>query len=174
MFHVFSGHVTRSGSVAQNHSQNVQCATQGLRPAVNHFSANIALDLGYFICYRTSQVILRSFQSAAASLPHFSFSPWQVSLKSRGTHRSRNPSLLYSAAGSVDILGTVFVARGRQGETYGVFLWGRRDDGRSRTPAFCSRGAASGHAGFAALPHALQQTSVHPAAVAGGAVPDAL
>src|SRR5258708_31960702 len=48
------------------------------------------------------------------------------------------------------------------------------DDGRSRTPALCSRGAGSGHAGFASLPHALQQTSVHPAAVAGGAVPDAL
>src|SRR5216684_1055344 len=55
-----------------------------------------------------------------------------------------------------------------------VFSDGRRDDGRSRTPAFCSRGAASSHAGFAALPHAFQQTSVHPAAVAGGAVPDAL
>src|ERR1700687_345247 len=98
MFHVFSGHDTRSGAVAQNHSQNVQCATQGLRLAVYNFSANIALDQFYFICYRTSQVILRSFRSAAASLPHFSFSPWQISIKSRGTHRFRNPPLLYAMA----------------------------------------------------------------------------
>src|SRR2546422_5878805 len=49
-----------------------------------------------------------------------------------------------------------------------------RDDGRGRTPALGSRGAASSHAGFAALSLALQQTAVHPAAVAGGAVPDAL
>src|SRR2546422_2892235 len=49
-----------------------------------------------------------------------------------------------------------------------------RDDGRGRTPALGSRGAASSHAGFAALSLALQQTAVYPAAVAGGAVPDAL
>src|SRR5216683_7711126 len=67
-----------------------------------------------------------------------------------------------------------FSLQGVDKERLTVFSDGRRDDGRSRTPAFCSRGAASSHAGFAALLHAFQQTSVHPAAVAGGAVPDAL
>jgi len=45
---------------------------------------------------------------------------------------------------------------------------------RGRTPALCSRGAAGGHAGFATLPQSLQQHRFNPAAVAGGAVPDAL
>src|SRR3990172_2665534 len=61
----------------------------------------------------------------------------------------------------------------RRGET--VFS-GRAggDDGRDWTPALGSRGLGSGHPGFACLPHSIQQTSVHPAAVAGRALSDAL
>src|SRR5258708_12470402 len=72
--------------------------------------------------------------------------------------------------GSVDIPDTVLISRVDK-KRLTVFSDGA---GRSRSPALCSRGAGSGHTGFASLPHALQQTSVHPAAVAGGAVPDAL
>src|SRR5260370_252435 len=67
-----------------------------------------------------------------------------------------------------------FSLQGVDKERLTVFSDGRRDDGRSRTCGFCWGGGASSPAGFAALPHAFQQTSVHPAAVAGGAVPDAL
>src|SRR6266404_4580628 len=84
--------------------------------------------------------------------------------------RPPSPGFFISVDGSVDIPGTVLISRVDK-KRLTVFSDGA---GRSRTPALCSRGAGSGHTGFASLPHALQQTSVHPAAVAGGAVPDAL
>src|SRR5260221_3500962 len=84
--------------------------------------------------------------------------------------RPPSPGFFISVDGSVDIPGTVLISRVDK-KRLTVFSDGA---GRSRTPALCSRGAGSGHAGFASLPHALHQTSVHPAAVAGGAVPDAL
>src|ERR1700722_5376195 len=51
---------------------------------------------------------------------------------------------------------------------------GRRDDGRSRTPAFCSDRAASLPGGSPALPKPIQQAPIHAAAVAGDPLPDAL
>src|SRR6202167_5570166 len=51
---------------------------------------------------------------------------------------------------------------------------GRRDDGRGRTPAFCSHRPASLPGGSPALPKPIQQTPIHAAAVAGDPLPDAL
>ena len=51
---------------------------------------------------------------------------------------------------------------------------GRRDDGRSRTPAFRSHRRASLPGGAPALPKPIQQAPIRAAAVAGDSLPDAL
>src|ERR1700676_329456 len=55
-----------------------------------------------------------------------------------------------------------------------VCYTGRRDDGRSRTPAFCSHRTARLPGGAPALPKPIQQTPIYAAAVAGDPLPDAL
>src|ERR1700676_601914 len=55
-----------------------------------------------------------------------------------------------------------------------VCYTGRRDDGRSRTPAFCSHRTARLPGGAPALPKPIQQAPIHAATVAGDPLPDAL
>src|SRR5579863_6541228 len=51
---------------------------------------------------------------------------------------------------------------------------GRRDDGRSWTPAVCTHRSASLQGGAPALQNPFQQASVQPAAIAGHPLSDAL
>src|SRR5712691_951167 len=123
--------------------------------------------------------IFRTFQRSNALLPtkHYSLTyPDPVGVSAHYCYKSFSCNTYESPPKCWALLTSwaQFSLQGVDKERLTVFSDGRRDDGRSRSPAFCSRGAASSHAGFAALPHAFQQTSVHPAAVAGGAVPDAL
>src|SRR5580698_6045630 len=76
--------------------------------------------------------------------------------------------------GSVDILVTTMKIRDTRSVEIVVRYVGRRDDGRSRTPAFCSDRAASLPGGSPALPKPIQQAPIHAAAVAGDPLPDAL
>src|SRR6202795_4407077 len=55
-----------------------------------------------------------------------------------------------------------------------VYYVGRRDDGRSRTPAFCSHLHASLPGGSPAVPKPIQQTPIHAATVVGHPLSDAL
>src|ERR1700674_4673937 len=55
-----------------------------------------------------------------------------------------------------------------------VCYMGRRDDGRSRTPAFCTHRPAGLEGGAPALPKPFQQASVQPTTVVGDSLPDAL
>src|SRR5271165_4812405 len=74
----------------------------------------------------------------------------------------------------VDILDTEGNFRWRPARHDGVFYSSRRCHARDWSPALCSRGLGSGASGSAFLPDAFQQTSIHPASVAGHSLPDAL
>src|ERR1700688_3871405 len=76
--------------------------------------------------------------------------------------------------GSVDILVTTMKIRDTRSVEIVVCYVGRRDDGRSRTPAFCSHRLARLPGGAPALPKPIQQTPIHAATVAGDPLPDAL
>src|ERR1700687_3137316 len=77
-------------------------------------------------------------------------------------------------AGSVDILVTIMKIRDTRLVELVVSYIGRRRDGRSRTPAFCSHRLALLPGGAPALPKPIQQAPIHAAAVAGDPLPDAL
>src|ERR1700730_10106852 len=77
-------------------------------------------------------------------------------------------------SGSVDILVTTMKIRDSRSVEIVVSYVGRRDDGRSRTPAFCSHRLASFSGGAPALPKPIQQAPIQPTAVAGDSLPDAL
>src|ERR1700691_4692433 len=81
---------------------------------------------------------------------------------------------ILSLPGSVDILVTTMKSLDTGSVEIVVCYAGRRDDGRGRTPAFCSHRPASLPGGSPALPKPIQQTPIHAAAVAGDPLPDAL
>src|SRR5208283_1361098 len=76
--------------------------------------------------------------------------------------------------GSVDILATTMRIRNHKFLEIVVCYEGRRCDGRSRTPAFCSHCSASFPSGASPLPQSFQQAPIHSAAVAGHPLLDAL
>src|SRR5271170_4020105 len=76
--------------------------------------------------------------------------------------------------GSVDILVTTMKIRDTRSVEIVVCYVGRRDDGRSWTPAFCSHRLARLPGGAPALSKPIQQAPIHAAAVAGDPLPDAL
>src|SRR5271157_1817442 len=76
--------------------------------------------------------------------------------------------------GSVAILATTMRIRNHKFLEIVVCYEGRRCDGRSRTPAFCSHCSASFPSGASPLPQSFQQAPIHSAAVAGHPLLDAL
>src|SRR5712691_4605104 len=76
--------------------------------------------------------------------------------------------------GSVDILARTMRICNRKFFVIVVCYGGRRRNGRSRTPALCSRRPRSLSGGASALPKSFQQTPIHATAVAGHSLSDAL